>query len=769
MEEDSPSAGAGGSLGFSKHRRGEGQEPTLHLYVANCGPAVGLSFSAIKEAFESVGEVTGIRAAGDSGTRVVISFRKVEDAVAVMEAWSGRPCDRLQGRVMYMQYSVPRSSPVVEDQEPAMTTAKELQIPGLAIYPDFVSIDEEQELLAAVDQLPWQNLAKRRVQHYGYEFLYKSRNVDLSQKLGNLPTFVGKEVEKIGSLPELTQANELSLPLDQLTVNEYPRGVGLSPHIDTHSAFEGSIISLSLAGPCVMEFRRYPSSDNPGESSGYEATESSSLSSAFGESPNGISKRGMERKKIFLPQRSLLILSDEARYAWHHYIPHHKVDQLIGQIVPRGSRRVSFTFRKVRSGPCKCNFVKDCDSQNSDLSGSPFLSNAEKTECSDLDNSGADIMVDHAEGESHSDECPLNESSPLRDVSDVYTPTNSEAVGLPQIKIDQTENSSEMTGKPISLSAPEIEKRYVHKVYDAIAPHFSATRFAKWPKVALFLDSLAPGSLVADSGCGNGKYLGYNPNCFFIGCDISAPLVAICSRKGQEALVADALNLPYKTGFYDAAISIAVLHHLSNENRRKRAIEELLRVVCSGGKVLITVWAREQEDKDLLKKWTPLSDRYVEEWVNDEGLTNGRRQDLSSSLDRIQEGDGCIDCSIGDRQGSSNGIETEKGVQGGVCLTTPADIRQEDQDQAGKAIEDQQEYFVPWHLPYHRAEANGASAALANGLARKDEKKGTLVYNRYYHMFAERELERLATGVSGAEIVDQFFDKSNWCVILRKL
>ncbi|XP_074291989.1 uncharacterized protein LOC141618818 [Silene latifolia] len=33
---------------------------------------------------------------------------------------------------------------------------------------------------------------------------------------------------------------------------------------------------------------------------------------------------------------------------------------------------------------------------------------------------------------------------------------------------------------------PEIEKTYVHRVYDAIAPHFSATRFAKWPKVAAF-------------------------------------------------------------------------------------------------------------------------------------------------------------------------------------------------------------------------------------------------------------------------------------------
>jgi alkylated DNA repair protein alkB family protein 8 len=54
----------------------------------------------------------------------------------------------------------------------------------------------------------------------------------------------------------------------------------------------------------------------------------------------------------------------------------------------------------------------------------------------------------------------------------------------------------------------------------------------------------------------------------------------------------------------------------------------------------------------------------------------------------------------------------------------------------------QQEYFVPWHLPFHRAEIGAASAALENGFAKKDEKKGTVVYNRYYHVFVEGELQR---------------------------
>jgi alkylated DNA repair protein alkB homolog 8 len=191
---------------------------------------------------------------------------------------------------------------------------------------------------------------------------------------------------------------------------------------------------------------------------------------------------------------------------------------------------------------------------------------------------------------------------------------------------------------------PEIEKKNVHRVYDAIAPHFSSTRFAKWPKVAGFLNSLRPGSVVLDAGCGNGKYLGFNPDCLFIGCDISPPLIEICAGKGHEVLVADAVNLPYRDNFSDAAISIAVLHHLSTVDRQGKTMEELVRVVRRGGLVLITVWAREQEDKALLNKWTPLCDKYNEEWV-DQSSPPVRQS--TTSLESIAENDE-------DRRGEAN-------------------------------------------------------------------------------------------------------------------
>ncbi|KAI4326513.1 hypothetical protein MLD38_031820 [Melastoma candidum] len=264
---------------------------------------------------------------------------------------------------------------------------------------------------------------------------------------------------------------------------------------------------------------------------------------------------------------------------------------------------------------------------------------------------------------------------------------------------------------------PDIEKKYVHRIYDAIAPHFSSTRFAKWPKVAAFLKSLPRGCLVLDAGCGNGKYLGLNPECCFIGCDISPPLIRICADKDHEVLVADAVNLPYRTGFGDAAISIAVLHHLSTEGRRRRAIEELVRVVKRGGLVLITVWAVEQEDKSLVSKWTPLVDKFAEEWI---GPGSPRcRSPSSLSLESIPEMDSAA---------STENLALGEGL-GGFG--------------GGKGGKDQQEYFVPWHLPYHRAEIGGTSrGALESGLAKRDEKKRAVVYNRYYHVFEEGELER---------------------------
>ena len=162
--------------------------------------------------------------------------------------------------------------------------------------------------------------------------------------------------------------------------------------------------------------------------------------------------------------------------------------------------------------------------------------------------------------------------------------------------------------------------------------------------------------------------------------------------------MADALCLPLKSSFCDAVISVAVLHHLSSELRRKKAVEEMIRVVRKGGRVLITVWAKEQEDQSLLAKWTPVGPTEEDQWVNAGGLVP-TRSPRAEPLERIPE-----------EMGSA------------------ADV-------------DGQEYFVPWHVPYHRAEVN-VTAEVNDGFGMRDDRKSAVVYNRYYHVFKEGELQR---------------------------
>ncbi|XP_063979786.1 alkylated DNA repair protein alkB homolog 8 isoform X2 [Diachasmimorpha longicaudata] len=142
--------------------------------------------------------------------------------------------------------------------------------------------------------------------------------------------------------------------------------------------------------------------------------------------------------------------------------------------------------------------------------------------------------------------------------------------------------------------APRLELSHVHEVYEEISSHFDETRHKPWPNVTKFLGSIQPGSFLLDVGCGNGKYLNETPGIFKVGCDRSSGLTGICRKRSFEVLLSDCLQLPFKSNSVDAAISIAVIHHLSTPERRRLAFSEILRVLRPGGRCLIYVWAKEQ-------------------------------------------------------------------------------------------------------------------------------------------------------------------------------
>ncbi|KAL9110874.1 MAG: hypothetical protein Q9227_004674 [Pyrenula ochraceoflavens] len=147
------------------------------------------------------------------------------------------------------------------------------------------------------------------------------------------------------------------------------------------------------------------------------------------------------------------------------------------------------------------------------------------------------------------------------------------------------------------------EHKHVHNVYEQIASHFSSTRYKPWPVVERFLRDQQPGSVGLDIGCGNGKGLNVNKDIFIVASDRSQALVQIAKNHQPHAsVVADALNLPHPNSAFDFAISIAVIHHLSTNERRIVALKAALSVLCphtparSGGRLLTFVWALEQSN-----------------------------------------------------------------------------------------------------------------------------------------------------------------------------
>ena len=278
-----------------------------------------------------------------SMARCVVTMRTLEEAERAQAATHETCRSDLGDRRLWVQFS---SDPDTVEEEPEVTRQEELWcaavrdsaalgVPGATLIEDFVTEREELEMLACVDgDERWQRLAKRKVLHYGYAFDYGTR--DARETTKPMPAFVNEILTRASAL-NAPGAGEC-LDCDQLTVNEYVCGVGIAPHVDTHSAFGASIMSLSLAGRAVMEFRLHEGGD---------------------------SNEPSERRAILMPPRSLLVLHGEARYRWLHYIPHRKRDALVGEdeCETREERRVSFTFRSRREGACACEWPEACDSR----------------------------------------------------------------------------------------------------------------------------------------------------------------------------------------------------------------------------------------------------------------------------------------------------------------------------------------------------------------------------------------------------------------------
>ncbi|XP_059186442.1 alkylated DNA repair protein alkB homolog 8 [Centropristis striata] len=695
-------------------------QPTKSLVVANGGLGNSVSREELSAVMKEMGELEALIMPPHK-PYAFVTYRCEESARKAHIHLNGEKLQCGENSVtLYLSYV------------DSVTCKEEASVPlpeGLVLVEDFVSLEEEALLLAAID---WSStnddvtaqkaLKHRRVKHYGFEFRYDNNNVDKDK-----PLAAGIPQECLPVLERCVKNKHIDIMPDQLTVNQYQSGQGIPPHVDTHSAFEDTLLSLSLGAKTVMEFRH----------------------------PDGC------LVAVVLPERSLLVMKGESRYLWTHGITPRKFDMVpacdpqspahatpdLGTqsnltLSKRGTR-TSFTFRKIRHEPCRCAFPSACDSQGAPPAPSP--------------------------------------PSPP---------------SLPSCHADAT----------------LLEEEYVHRVYDAIASHFSSTRHSPWPRVCHFLKSLPPGSVLVDVGCGNGKYLGVNPELMAVGCDRSSALVQICAERGFQAFVSDALSVPLRTASCDACISIAVIHHFSTQERRLAAVKELVRLLKPGGRALIYVWAFEQEyNKQRSKYLKEQNKEHPETHSGNENTPDDRQEpdrnlNIHTSRDlehndrpedntqdvtdgklsvhtnrtafntqdllvpwHLKDGKKRVEEDSGESRKTDKRKEKSKKTSGNTCADSslssisPLDCNADSNSSSGSGLHTSE----ATHSPDSKLSPNGDTSQTPSSTL-KSESSPAPVFHRYYHVFQQRELEQLCAQEAGVKVQSSYHDQGNWCVILQK-
>ncbi|XP_075402660.1 tRNA (carboxymethyluridine(34)-5-O)-methyltransferase ALKBH8 isoform X1 [Tenrec ecaudatus] len=633
--------------------RHEGIDTVSHatqcLVVANGGLGNGVSRSRVLPVLEQCGLVDALLMPPNKPYSFV-RFKTTEESKKAYHTLNGKEIvdDLGQKIILYLNFV-----------EKVQWKELGLQVlpPGLMVVEDIISSEDEKMLLESINwtestdnQNVQKSLRHRRVKHFGYAFHYDTNSVDKSKPLpGGLPEICN------GILEKWLKEGYIKQKPDQLTINQYEPGHGIPAHIDTHSAFEDEIISLSLGAEVVMDFKH----------------------------PDGVTV------PVMLPRRSLLVMTGESRYLWTHGITPRKFDTVpaseshksgiiisdVGDLtLNKRGVRTSFTFRKVRQTSCNCSYPLVCDSQTKEI-----------------------------------------------------------APSFPESDGD----------------ASRLEQEYVHQVYEEIARHFSSTRHTPWPNIVAFLKALPSGSIVADIGCGNGKYLGLNNELHMIGCDRSQNLVDICRERQYQALVCDALAVPIRSESCDACISIAVIHHFATAERRMSALQELVRLLRPGGKALIYVWAMEQEYKKQKSKYL-------------KGSRNNRGKEGVSSDASVPGLPGEQVPGLGSQESAcpapSDSDFEERGCNSRKATNSKLPIH------TNRTSFHSQDLLVPWHF-----KGSPGKNKPAEPLGTVGSPDPSPVFHRYYHVFCQGELEAACETLSNVSILQSYHDQGNWCVILQKL
>ncbi|KAF7896222.1 hypothetical protein EAF00_006236 [Botryotinia globosa] len=231
---------------------------------------------------------------------------------------------------------------------------------GLVLYSDFITAEEEADIIASIQKDDrWCGIGKRQTMHYGAHFDYTT--FCASDAWTDVPDWIEGLV---GRLP-FKEEGEGKGKVDQFTVQYYPPGTGIPPHVDTHSAFGEYLYSLSLGSAVPMGFKRCGVN---------EERKMRRPKRSLGEVSGDVRRRekaeedGEEKWEVWLRERSLLVMRGEARYGFAHGIRGRKFDvDAEGEgCKRRRDGRWSLTMRSVKRGAemgCDCAFPGVCDAR----------------------------------------------------------------------------------------------------------------------------------------------------------------------------------------------------------------------------------------------------------------------------------------------------------------------------------------------------------------------------------------------------------------------
>ena len=223
---------------------------------------------------------------------------------------------------------MPRETPGVESNRDARDLDS-LKIPGLSILRDFVTAGEEDTILSFLATQKWRTDLSRRTIHYGGTYcLMPPRGCSPEERTKIEATILTAE-----ALPRELQWLVERMTYQQLyrvegkpefcIVNEYVGSQGISAHVENFR-FGEPVCALTLRKGDFMQFHKLSVADDGSVRSGKAAQ----------------ARRSGERREVWLPTRSLLVMKGAARSQWQHEIRRSKKGRSGADW-----RRVSLTFR----------------------------------------------------------------------------------------------------------------------------------------------------------------------------------------------------------------------------------------------------------------------------------------------------------------------------------------------------------------------------------------------------------------------------------------